>query len=345
MIDFKKDWGKLAFLLTLIAISLLLVYVQIFHATNQTKLEASLISALQFACSIGFTWLFSIIVFKNTFQDKQKKFAITAFRRIKEIERNIKRTQEHIKGALESEEDLKNCLSVAQFSLLNVQDTINSSISDWADIIEDEIEVSSEIQRLETLHSTNKTTNDNEKIERLIKKLPPELRHQTSIDKNNAELKKEAVIFLSKAIINDGYISLKGFWEARDSFMKNLDGITVGSKLYIAWGITEKRTGVILAYNEQGESLAIITNRCSRLNVSYDIFATALDEVYGRTLRPKMFGGHPVEATVTKIERLDPKSERQYIQVKVFKGVDSGVKFGYEELRNYKSSIIPSLDF
>src|SRR5690554_1924375 len=307
MIDFKKEWGKLLLFVILLLASIGLVVVQVLNSENPTKLEVSLISALQYICSIGFTWLLSIIVFNSTYKDKQKKFAIGALRRVKEIERNIKRTQEHIDQSLKDEDDLKSCLSVAKFSLVNAQDTINSSISDWADIIEDELEISAQIERLESSTSESKkdkSTSDSVKqeIATLSKKLPPELRHKVSVERNKIDQVKEAVIYLGKKIIDDGFIMLGGFWEPRKGFMKDLADIKVGSKVYIARGITDTRTGAILIFNEEGESLAVVTNCCSELRAAYDVFADAIDEVFGRTLRPKMFGGHPVQAEVVEIE-------------------------------------------
>jgi len=349
MIDFKKEWGKLLLFVILLLASIGLVVVQVLNSENPTKLEVSLISALQYICSIGFTWLLSIIVFNSTYKDKQKKFAIGAFRRVKEIERNIKRTQEHIDQSLKDEDDLKSCLSVAKFSLVNAQDTINSSISDWADIIEDELEISAQIERLESSTSESKkdkSTSDSVKqeIATLSKKLPPELRHKVSVERNKIDQVKEAVIYLGKKIIDDGFIMLGGFWEPRKGFMKDLADIKVGSKVYIARGITDTRTGAILIYNEEGESLAVVTNCCSELRAAYDVFADAIDEVFGRTLRPKMFGGHPVQAEVVEIEDFNPKSERQYLYVKILKRMDEAVKHKYEELRSHNKSMQPTAD-
>ena len=347
MINFKKDWGKLLAFMILVIASIGLVVAQVLNSSSQTKLEVSLISALQYICSIGFTWLLSIIVFNSTYKDKQKKFAIGAFRRIKEIERNIKRTQEYIEQSLKDEEDLKSCLSVAKFSLVNAQDTINSSISDWADIIEDELEISTQIERLESSSIDNgkdRSANENitQKIAALSKKLPPELRHKVSGERSKIEQVKEAVVFLGKKILDDEFIKLGGFWEPRKGFMKDLSGISVGSKVYVARGITDTRPEAILIYNEEGESLAVVTNRCSELRAPYDVFADAIDEVFGRTLRPKMFGGHPVQAEVIEIQDFDPKSERQYLYVKIYKRMDEAVRYKYDELKSHCKSIQPT---
>ncbi|MCH7315806.1 hypothetical protein [Acinetobacter sp. ANC 3882] len=348
MIDFKKDWGKLLAFVVLLLASIGLVLVQVFNLSTPTKLEIALVSALQYICSIGFTWLLSIIVFNNSYKDKQKKFAIGAFRRVKEIERNIKRTQAHIDHSLKNGNDLKSCLAVAKFSLINAQDTINSSISDWADIIEDELEISAQIEKLESSSTKNikdEAENDSAKqeIESLTKKLPPELRHKISAERSKQDQIEEAVIYLGKKIIKDEFIELRGFWEPRNGFMTDLTGIIVGSKIYIARGITDTRTGAILMYNEAGESLAVVTNCCSELRAPYDVFAEAIDNVFGRTLRPKMFGGHPVQAEVIKIEDFDPKLERQYLYVRVFKGLDDSIRYKYKELKLYNKSSIEVL--
>lgn len=347
MIDFKKDWGSLVLFSILLLCSIGLVVVQVANITSPTKLELSLVSALQYICSIGFTWLLSLMVFENTYKEKQKKFAIGAFRRIKEIERNIQRTQEHIDQSLKDGDDLKSCLKVAQFSLVNAQDTVNSSISDWADIIEDELEISAQIEKLESADNSNGKDKAidfamSEQIANLSKKLPPELRNKNVKEPSKVEKVKEATISLGKSAIEEGYLRLRAFWEPRDAFMKDLSQLSVGSKVYVARGITNTRTGAILLYDEDGNSLAVVTNRCGQLHCGYDVFADALDEIFGRTLRPKMFGGQPVQAEVEEIEEFDPKSERQYLSVKVYKKIHGSVQAKYPELQSHNNSMQPT---
>jgi|DeeseametaMP0747_FD_contig_123_23512_length_7049_multi_7_in_0_out_1_5 hypothetical protein len=334
MIDFKNDKGKLAVLGFLLMAAIILIIVQALSANTASKLEISLISSFQFIFSIAFTWILSQVAFESSYKEKQKKFAIGAFRRIKEIERNVKRTQDYIEQSLRDENDHKSCLKVAKSNLTNAQDTINSSIADWADIIEDEIEISLQIDRLETgtevvPYENDKSKPTNPDIEELSKKLPPSLRTKISVSDDSEKSVKEAVIYLRKLILEDGYLDLRGFWEPRDAFMKDLSRINVSDNVYVARGITNNRTGAILLYDDDGNSLAVVTNRTGG---KYDTFADALDAVYDRTLRPKIFGGQPVQAEVIEIEEYDPKIERQYIKVRVYKKISRKVISKYPEI-------------
>jgi hypothetical protein len=340
MIDFENNRGKLLVLGLLLVSAIVLVIIQALNAKTASRLEVSLISSLQFIFSIAFTWILSQVAFESSYKEKQKKFAIGAFRRIKEIERNVTRTQDYIEQSLRDENDHKSCLKVAKSNLINAQDTINSSISDWADIIEDEIEISSQIDKLESgaelvSASTEKNLSINPEIDELSKKLPPSLRIKRSIFDDSTKSVKDSVIQLGKLILEDGYLELRAFWEPRDAFMKDFSGINVNDNVYVARGITNTRTGAILLYDEEGNSLAVVINGSGG---KYENFADALDNIYDRTLRPKMFGGKPVQAEVIKVEDYDPKSERQYIKVRVYKNISRKVISKYPEIEAHNKS-------
>lgn len=328
MIDFKKDWIKvLTFILLLIG-SLSLVYIQIEKAQTATKLESALVSAIQFLLSVGFTWLLAMVVFENSQKEKQKKFAIAAFRRIKEIERNIIRTHNYISNSLNVGDDSSGCLRVVQSNLLNVQDTIRSSIYDWADVIEDEIELAQEIEKLEikktysmdeSIIAPAEQKKAEKQIDTLSKRLPPALRQSLKILKDRAELTNKAAAYLEQKLIKNGHIELNAFWELKDSFMREPVTLINGDEVYVARGITENRGGAIIVYDKEGNSIGVVTNGCSELEVDYDIFAGAMAKVFGKQIMPKLFGGKPILAKVSKVEDFDKGSGRKYFDILIQK--------------------------
>lgn len=319
----KSNWPKIIILLALFVLCAGLVFIQVSHSETITKLESALLSGFQFLVSLAFAWVLSFLTFEISYKDKQKKFALGAFRRIKEIERNLARTTDSVDESIKTGEDYRLCLEVVRANLVNAQNTVSSSIYDWSEIIEDEIEISAQIEKLERSIST-KRDEPNEKntaaeIEKLSNKLPPSLRQTVREPLNSRTQTLDAENYLRQQVVNNGHLDMNAFWASNDGFMSESSKLNVGDVVYIARGFTKNRTGAILAYDRDENSVGVITNRCSALNAAYDTFADALDEIFQKQLRPKQFGGSPVEAVVTEIEEFDAKNKRQYFKVQIRK--------------------------
>src|SRR5450759_4739797 len=93
--------------------------------------------------------------------------------------------------------------------------------------------------------------------------------------------------------------------------------LKIGDVIYIARGFTKNRTGALLVYDSEGNSVGVITNRCNAQKTAYDTFTDAMDDIFQKQLRPKQFGGVPVEAVVTEIEDFDAKLDRRYFKVQI----------------------------
>src|SRR4051794_14114812 len=66
-----------------------------------TRLEGALFNALQFLLTVGFTWFSSRALTKREFEASLKKFAVSAYRRISDIDRivaRLKRTLDQMTG-------------------------------------------------------------------------------------------------------------------------------------------------------------------------------------------------------------------------------------------------------
>lgn len=332
----SPHWGTYVTLIALLVGTVGLVILQVATANTATKTESALYSVLQFIFSLAFAWILTKVVTEQQFIESQRKFAIGAFRRIREIERSLNRTQRYVTNAeASSERSAVSDLAVIRAGLLNAQDAVRSSIADWADIIGDEIEVTNEIRRLKQLKSeTDDGVQDGEvnrpdekrspramevttledRIEKLASALPAEIRADLDEEEDEEEL---ALDYLGDLWKQNRFLELTAFWEPGDSFAGSVDEIDAGTSLYIARGLTEHRNGVFLVYDANGKWIGVVTNECAELGCDYDGFVRALEKFYDRPLLPKSFGGIPLAATVIDIENFNATTERRYFRLRI----------------------------
>lgn len=320
--------GSIVTLSVLIIGILGLVIAQVLTANTATKLETALFNVLQFLTSLAFALILSRIVTESSYLESQRKFAIGAFRRIKEIERSLARTNKFVvKARLEAENIDEGRLDTIRVSLMNAQDTVKSSIADWSDIIGNEIDVANEIQRLKELQEdvdesgvdktpdrqssqSHPSQSVSAKIAELSRELPPELR--VAIDMKDEDFMEDATNYLAEKWKEKRGIELTAFWEPRDSLKKNIDGIAEGDTVFIARGITEHRKGALLIYDVDDNWIGVVMNECAGVGCGYGDFVNVLEKFFGRPLLPRMFDGTPIAAVVTSIKQFDTEVERQY---------------------------------
>lgn len=89
-------WQKGALLTIAIVSVIAIATLQINSSETATKTESTLFNVLQFIFSTVFAWLLSAFIGETQQTESQRKFAIGAFRRIKEIERAVNRTQKYL---------------------------------------------------------------------------------------------------------------------------------------------------------------------------------------------------------------------------------------------------------
>lgn len=321
------NWQKgLALLVLIIAIALI-VYFQIDGAQSASKTESALFNVIQFIFSIAFAWMLSAFIGESQFVESQRKFAIGAFRRIKEIERSINRTQKYVRHLENGADEITRCKVVAvKGGLSAMQDTVRSSIADWSDIIGDEIHIAHEIEKLKKIRveSEDISTKDEEQsltsneVERarmltqLTASLPKELANDLDFDE--VDPIDEVVSNLAQDWAEDKKTSLRCFWELNSGFGSDLSGIKTGDRVCVARGMTEDRRGVLMLFNELDQQIAVVTNGFA---CKYDVFVEAMEEFYGRGFIPKVFGGAPLTAIVKDIEEYEHDKERQYLTVTI----------------------------
>lgn len=318
--DKNKTKNYVAFALLIGALGIAII--QIVNANSTTKTESALFNILQFVFSVGFSWIISSYFSELSFLDSQKKFAIGAFRRIKEIERSIGRAQ-HLLTSDKSKSDGKNEYNheAVMMSLLSAQDAVNSSVADWGDIIGDEIKLTKEIERLkglrksadkferEYLDNLRVINNDKEifkKLAELRAELPTSLRVEEESDAYQYEL---ATKILDEEVENTGEISLSGLWEEGDSFAGDLSNVTTGDTLFIAKGYTDNRPNVLMVFDKDNKWVGIITNKLIQahddINMNYSEFLEFFEDYINYCLIPAQFGGTPLPITITEIHKVN----------------------------------------
>jgi hypothetical protein len=115
-----------------------------------TKLEVGLFSIIQFILSIGFSWLLSRIVTKSEYEDSLKRYAFSAYRRIKDIDNTLERLVTEINRMRQTyPKDQLHELDTLRLITENMEITVSSSITDWTDIIGDEISKKEELDKTE----------------------------------------------------------------------------------------------------------------------------------------------------------------------------------------------------
>lgn len=325
---FSRQGMVYLLLAVLLVATVALIVVQVAGANTATRTESALFNVIQFALSLAFAWILARLVTEKQFVDSQRKFAIGAFRRIREIERSLLRTRKYVDETFTSRRKIAvSDLAVIRTGLTNTSDTVKSSIADWADIIGSEIELSNEITRLKRLTSEDfggegghdeaaPTAKEiKKKISQLAQELPAELRAEIE----GEELDKVEIgrMFLETLWEESKAIELEAFWERDDSFSRDLSPIRLGQNVSIARGFTEHRRDALFLYDSDQEWIAVVTNLCLDVGCNYPDFVHALEDFYGRPLLPRVFKGNPLSAVVTEIREMDKEGGRQYVVVKV----------------------------
>jgi hypothetical protein len=117
---------------------------------HTTATETFLFNGLQFILTAGFAWFSTRAISRIEFEQSLKKFAISAYRRIADIERMVDRLQQEIRDMISDmpKSDPTN-LRIVDAIVSDTAQLVRSSISDWGDVIGEELLAIERIKRLE----------------------------------------------------------------------------------------------------------------------------------------------------------------------------------------------------
>lgn len=319
--------GGLKILLGILA-GLVIIF-EVYFIDDMTKTEGTLFNILQFVFSVSFAWILSKSSSEREFKESQKKFAISAYRRILEIENTNIRLLNNITGYMNDlPKEYYHQMVVLEQTCQGIKDTIKSSISDWADIIGDEIKTISkiegvknvkeslELEKLSKTKTSQKTPDQNsflmkkissleDDIALLYESLPAQLQVFEDDRKVNIEEINAWRNLLEEELLESGCIELNGFWEPNNGFedidCEKLKGKTITIK-------SEKvgnRSGALIAFSPAGKPFGVITNK---IGIDYDNFKKIMIQIYdGNTIKAKFIECDQKEKSY---------SERIYFKIK-----------------------------
>ncbi|AGC76129.1 hypothetical protein LX97_00805 [Nonlabens dokdonensis] len=275
-----RDKMNIAFVAILI---IAIIALFIFHivAEDPTDTETALFAFLQFIFSTFLAWILANYSSKKEFEASQKKFAISAYRRINEIERGVDSliavTTTHSK--INNTGDLKFIEAIGN----NIQNTIQSSIADWADVIGEEIATENEIEKLKREQEnllktfTDKNEESEEKVKEELaahdlkmKKLIDSLPSSLAIQNNSEEAVSEYNLHRKKLrnkIYHTGILTV--MFRGDLSKIKKYNEVTMRL-------LSHSGEGIFLLYNESDEVLATMFNASPLSESSYTILIYSL---------------------------------------------------------------------
>lgn len=279
----KKE-NIVVFILGLAAVTSIIVEIWV-SDSQSTKTESALFGILQFVFSLAFAWLLSRHNSKEEFESQQKKFAIAAFRRIKEIESQTRHLIRRLSKAIDGPEN-KYCheLDIAKTLAISISDTAQSSKLDWADIIGDQIETIETIENIQgesigymdDLSGNGDESSNNHPgvdVNELKKSLSTELK--LSLE-NRSRFSTKSI--LRKQIEENGALKLYGFVDTKWANYRDPSELHLGEPLTIRIADEGNRIATLAAYDKDG---AFVGSFLNRYPDSYSDFTRAACQVIG----------------------------------------------------------------
>lgn len=195
----KKNVFDIVAAISLAIMALAAFALQLVSANHQTSIrETALFNTIQFILTIGFTWFGTRIVSAGEFEKSLKKFAIGAYRRISDIDIILNRLKSMLRANIIENPKCSACsdLQIATAVIDDAMQMTASSVSDWGDVIGDEIKklqsianLEEEKRRLTNAHLEmaldNRFTQEREKINSEISKIKNSLPATIQISRQN----------------------------------------------------------------------------------------------------------------------------------------------------------------
>jgi hypothetical protein len=189
---------------------------------HSTATETLLFDLLQFILTSGFAWFSTRTVSRREFEESLKKFAISAYRRVADIERMTDRLQTEIEEMISSAPRAESTnLRIAEAIVSDTAQIVRSSISDWGDVIGEELLAIEKIKRLEQEKQRLRAIDDAEEkpksadvkdiektIQQILRTLPPRLQLEAESDKFAAIHTRRAAEWFARRHEVDGGLRL-----------------------------------------------------------------------------------------------------------------------------------------
>jgi hypothetical protein len=276
-----------------VALGVMAIAAFFFQATTlddkTTQKEAALFNIVQFILTIGFAWFSTRAISRAEFENNLRRFAVSAYRRISDIQRMIRRLQSEVSNTLNSDNDVDSSdFRVIEAIAMDTIEVVKSSDSDWADIIGEELLAIEKIRHLEK-----------EKEELFSDKTGGQLKNGNAsdlsdIEKQISELSKlipaSLSVEISSELVDDFNPSHAGQWLERQH--RDMDGLVlrvVAGGSYIVEGDVStltKDNQLFSLREEKGfnveDASALLWGRIlNPTPLKYDQFVSAIEKCYG----------------------------------------------------------------
>lgn len=180
--------------------------------THPTATETLLFDSLQFILTAGFAWFSTRAVSRMEFEESLKKFAISAHRRIADIERMIEHLHQEIREMISlSPKTESGNLRIIDAIVSDTAQLVRSSISDWGDVIGEELLAIEKIKRLEQEKERLKESDSSEepyeaaalkkieeRIATILSTLPPRLQLEAESEQVATVATRQAAEWLAR---------------------------------------------------------------------------------------------------------------------------------------------------
>jgi hypothetical protein len=295
-----SSYNKLAF--ALFALVVITIGVQVARVGGQTQTEAALFNILQFSLSLTASVLLARASIGKEYHDRQRTLALSAFRRIREIELSLDRLTWYISQKMESRggSDCGELETIGQ-SVLGLKASTNSALRDWSDIIGDQIEKIERMEELEkqrisllsesyselphaTINGLSRTRRAMLEIDSELASLEGEVPVSLRVQEDGNELRnrylKTAEIELRMELERIGSVKLNGIWHPNESFDRSPAELRQGESLRVSVGDAGARIGALIVYDSVERSVGVIVNSLG-VPMPYRDFVEALTGMVG----------------------------------------------------------------
>lgn len=308
-------------------LTLLAFVFQVTSLNNATsKLETTLFNILEFVLSLGFGWVLTRMVTQEEFEKSLKRFALSAYRRIVDIERATNRLKDAVETMRKRHPPDSYCeLDIVHAVVVNTRQTLKSATADWADVIGEELATLKKIQDLEekkeeilvqepVAAGQEQLEELQRQITELIIALPFSLRYEATKE-STFDIDEAADLLREKHLKQKG-LRLKAFWDP--AFEHDPQDLKPGDKVRVATDDVADRVGCLTVKDQGERSVGVVTNPLPGLlfkRSSYPDFVTAVQRAFGKS---------HYSAEIVSIDEELSSGERRYFHIRILDRIELG---------------------
>lgn len=309
------------------SLTLLAFALQVTSLSNATsKLETVLFNILEFVLSLGFGWVLTRMVTQEEFEKSLKRFALSAYRRIVDIERATNRLKDAVETMRRRHPPDSYCeLDIVHAVVVNTKQTLKSAAADWADVIGEELVALQRIQDLEEQKEEilvqEPMAAEQEQVEELQRQiteltttLPFSLRYE--VTRESTFDINEAAHFLRVEHLEQKGLRLRAFWDP--TFEHDPQDLKPGDKVRVATDDVAKRIGCLVVKDQRERSVGVVCNTLPKLIFKGSSYANFVAAMHRAFRKPQY------SAEIVSIDEELSSIERRYFHIRILDGIELG---------------------